>query len=218
MSSQEIRNPICIEYWSDYVCPFCYIGIRHLKAAIAELGLEDRVQLKMRSFELDRYAPGQAAFNAVEHFALKYGIVQEKAVEMVEQISEKGKQAGIKQMDYGGTKTTNTSEAHQLTKYAETKGVDLQESLYETFFCKHFNIGERTVLKEISALNGLDPEEVDRVLETRAYLKDVRNDEKEASLRGIHMVPHFCFPGKQELSGSGSIEEFKSILLRCVNR
>ncbi|MDY2956522.1 MAG: DsbA family protein, partial [Lachnospiraceae bacterium] len=41
---------IKITYWSDYVCPFCYIGEIRLLKAIEKLGIADQVELDMRSF------------------------------------------------------------------------------------------------------------------------------------------------------------------------
>ncbi|MBP3844973.1 MAG: DsbA family protein [Prevotella sp.] len=42
-----------IVYWSDYACPYCYIGETRLKKAIKELGLENEVEIETRAFELD---------------------------------------------------------------------------------------------------------------------------------------------------------------------
>ena len=34
-----------ITYWSDYACPFCYIGEERLKKALEELGLTREAHL-----------------------------------------------------------------------------------------------------------------------------------------------------------------------------
>ena len=41
-----------IEIWSDVVCPFCYIGKRHLEKALEQLPDLD-VNIIWKSFELD---------------------------------------------------------------------------------------------------------------------------------------------------------------------
>ncbi|MEY3928229.1 MAG: hypothetical protein RJA97_1236, partial [Bacteroidota bacterium] len=41
-----------VDVFSDVVCPFCYIGKRHLESALRELGV-DGAQIRFRSFELD---------------------------------------------------------------------------------------------------------------------------------------------------------------------
>ena len=42
-----------IVYWSDYACPYCYIGETRLKKAIKKLGLENEVEIETQAFELD---------------------------------------------------------------------------------------------------------------------------------------------------------------------
>ncbi|MFJ1627057.1 DsbA family oxidoreductase [Marinilactibacillus psychrotolerans] len=39
---------IKIEVWSDYVCPFCYIGKRELEQAIRETGLMGKLKWNSR--------------------------------------------------------------------------------------------------------------------------------------------------------------------------
>lgn len=42
-----------IELWSDYACPFCYIGEKRLEKALAEIDGGDKVEIEFKSFELD---------------------------------------------------------------------------------------------------------------------------------------------------------------------
>lgn len=42
-----------IEVWSDFVCPFCYMGKRHVELAKAQLPQNFDIQITYRSFELD---------------------------------------------------------------------------------------------------------------------------------------------------------------------
>ena len=44
--------PTTIEVWADIVCSWCYVGKRHLEAALQEFP-EGSVELRWRSFELD---------------------------------------------------------------------------------------------------------------------------------------------------------------------
>ena len=46
-----------IEVWSDYVCPFCYIGKRRLEEALEQFPHADNVEVEFKSFELDPNAP-----------------------------------------------------------------------------------------------------------------------------------------------------------------
>ena len=55
-----------IEIWSDFVCPFCYIGKANLFQALAELNI-DNAEIVWRSFELD---PTYPAHERTSHYQL----------------------------------------------------------------------------------------------------------------------------------------------------
>lgn len=63
-----------ITYWSDYACPYCYIGEERLKKAIEESGICEDVELEMKAFQLDPSAGIHAAGDTQTRFAHKYGI------------------------------------------------------------------------------------------------------------------------------------------------
>nr|WP_286170753.1 DsbA family protein [Bacillus sp. NTK071] len=42
-----------VEIWSDFVCPFCYIGKRRLENALSSFPQKDQVEVIFKSFELD---------------------------------------------------------------------------------------------------------------------------------------------------------------------
>jgi len=42
-----------IEIWSDYVCPFCYIGKRRLEQALDLFDHREKVEVVFRSFQLN---------------------------------------------------------------------------------------------------------------------------------------------------------------------
>lgn len=81
-----------IIYWSDYACPYCYIGETRLKKAIATLGIEDKIEIEMKRFELDPTAPEQVVSSTTQRFANKYGLSEEMAASKIAKISELGKQ------------------------------------------------------------------------------------------------------------------------------
>ena len=68
-----------IVYWSDYACPYCYIGETRLKKAIKELGLENEVEIETRAFELAPDAPKTGETITVDRFAMKYRLSKEEA-------------------------------------------------------------------------------------------------------------------------------------------
>lgn len=75
-----------IELWSDYACPFCYIGEKRLEKALAEIDGGDKVEIEFKSFELDPYASREVVSSTVDRFAAKYHLSKEEAAERIEAI------------------------------------------------------------------------------------------------------------------------------------
>ena len=72
-----------IEIWSDFVCPFCYIGKANLLQALQELNITD-AEIVWRSFELDPSFPQE---NNTSHYQLlqdKYQLDLQAAVDGVD--------------------------------------------------------------------------------------------------------------------------------------
>ena len=107
-----------IEVWSDYVCPFCYIGKKNLDEALKQLGRKDDIEVIFKSFELDPNAPKQIDGTINELIAKKYGMSIEAATENNNKIVESARQIGL-ELDFDNLKPTNTFDAHRLSFYAK---------------------------------------------------------------------------------------------------
>jgi protein disulfide-isomerase len=68
-----------IKVWSDYICPFFYIGKRKLEQALASFPHKDKVDIQFKAFELDANASYEATLNIHEAIAPKYGTTVEEA-------------------------------------------------------------------------------------------------------------------------------------------
>ena len=200
-----------IEIWSDYACPFCYIGEKRLQRALAEVG-DKNIDVEFKSFELDPSADREVVSATPERFALKYGLSLEAAKEHIEQISNMGRREGI-DFRYATTRYTNTFDALRLTKFAQSKGHDeIITKLFDAYFTKNLELSNFAVLKKIAVDCGLDEKEVDDVLNSNRYAEAVRADELRAAQLGIHGVPYFVIGGKYGLSGAQSPEILKQAI------
>ena len=205
-----------ITYWSDYACPYCYIGEARLKKAIAEF--ED-IDLEMKAFQLDPTAGEHAAGDTQTRFAKKYGISMEEAGETIEHISEMGTAEGL-DFKYATTRFTNTMDAHRLTKLAQSKGnpeltEQVIEALFKVYFTDNRELADKKLLQKIGEECGLNGEEVNAVLSSDQYRDEVLLDEREAYRYGIHAVPFFIV-GKYGISGAQSIEAMKTTIRKVM--
>ena len=68
------------------------------------------------------------------------------------------------------------------------------------------------MLRNIAVECELDEAEVDELLKGDKYAAEVRNDEREAAMLGIHGVPYFVIGGKYGLSGAQPVEVLKQAI------
>lgn len=192
-----------IEIWSDYVCPFCYIGKRRLEQALEKFPHKDQVEIVFKSFELDPSAPKDSDQSTIENLAQKYGTSIEQAKQMTDNVAEQAKTVGL-QFNFEVMKHTNTFDAHRLAKFAEEKGkaLELNEALLHASFITTERIGNDEVLVQIAEKVGLDREEVKEVLQSTKYSEEVRQDQFEARQLQIQGVPFFVFNRKYAVSGA----------------
>lgn len=204
--------------WSDFACPYCYIGETRLQNAIDELKLNDKVEINYRAFELDPNAPKEVTTTTPERFAAKYGLSLEDAKRQIEQISSLGRELGI-DFRYATTRYTNTRDAHRLMKLAEAKydraTVErLNEALFAAYFTENLMLSDHNVLVDKAIAVGMNEAEVRSMLESDLYDDEVRLDEREAAMRGVRGVPYIMFGADFAVPGAMSTEGFKAALER----
>lgn len=198
-----------IEVWSDYVCPFCYIGKRKFEQALETFGKSDQIDIAYKSFQLD---PQAAAYNGQDYFeelAKKFGSI-EQVKQMTASVKQQAAEVGL-DYDFDAMKPTNTFTAHRLTKFAETegKGNEITEELLKAHFIDGKDVGAVEDLVEIATSVGLDAEAAKSVITNESeYKAEVEAELQQARDFQITGVPFFVFNGKYAVSGAQPQETF----------
>ena len=208
-----------IIYWSDYACPYCYIGEARLMKAIKNFSAAD-IELEMKSFRLDPNAPLKADGDTQTRFAEKYGITFELAGLQIEKISRMGRDDGLK-FNYASTLFTNTMDAHRLTKFAHSKGEpELYERIINNLFAAYFadnkELADHEVLIQAGIDAGLDKLELEKFLAGNKFQAEVLSDEQEAFAKGIRGVPFFVLDDAYALSGAQPVEIFSQAIAKAL--
>lgn len=192
-----------LEIWSDYACPYCYIGKRFLEAALAEFEHAGEVEIVFRAFELDATSGPAVTTTTLDRIMRKYGKSRSDALAMIDHITSMGERCGL-DMRYASVRYTNTFDAHRLTKFAEQheRGADMTERLFRAYFTDNAPLADHDVLVGLAQDVGLDGDAVRAMLSSTNFAEDVRRDETHASQAGIHGVPFFAFDGAYGLSGA----------------
>ncbi|MFS0672163.1 DsbA family oxidoreductase [Ornithinibacillus sp. 179-J 7C1 HS] len=203
-----------IEVWSDFVCPFCYIGKRRLESALEQFPHQEQVELEYKSFELDPNAQIYSGTSIHEALAKKYGMSVDEAKKANLNVGEQAKTVGL-DYNFDNMKPTNTFDAHRLTKYAETvgKGKELTEHILHSYFVEGKLISDHETLVEIATTVGLEKEHALTILkDSEKYANEVRNEEMLAQQYGATGVPYFVINQKYSISGAQPTELFLSAL------
>jgi len=213
---------IKILYWSDFICPYCYIAEQRMKNVMKELNIYDKFEFKLLSFELDPEAPKQRKLNIVENFAKKYYMSIEEAQETINHINQLGKAEGI-DFKYDSCKGGNTFNAHRLAKFVENKGnyentEKIIHLLYDAYFTQNLLISDEKVLVELGMKVGCSKEELEKLLSGDDFSNEVRDDEDDGYKEGLNGVPYFLVNEKEVINGAASKEEMKEILLKVLNK
>jgi predicted DsbA family dithiol-disulfide isomerase len=202
-----------VDVWSDVVCPWCYVGLANLGVALDRFEHEDDVEVVLHSFQLDPGAPERDDQPLEERLAQKYGTSVGQIKAQQARIVSLGAERGIDfrfDQAIGG----NTFDAHRLLHLARVRGVqlELKHALGRAYFTDGEPIGEAATLRARAVGVGLDPDEVDAVLDGDAFADEVREDLDAARRIGISGVPFFVVDGRLGVSGAQPPESLLDLI------
>ena len=202
-----------IDIWSDVVCPFCYLGKRHLEQALAADHRHDAVEVVWHSFELDPNWVPVATESLVDKIARKYGLTAEQSRASQERLAAQAAKVGL---DFNWQKAIygNTFDAHRLIHLAATQGLAdaAEERFMRAYFTEGKPIGDPQTLAGLAVEIGVEESRVREVLAGDEFADAVRADEAHAADLGISAVPFFVVDGRYAISGAQPVEVFARAL------
>lgn len=205
-----------VDIWSDVVCPFCYIGKKRLEAAAVEAGVE--LEVFWHSYQLDAEAPERQEVSNSERLAVKYGRTLAEVEEMQRNIAQMAKAEGI-EFNWEGANSGNTFNAHRLIHLAQSKGLgnEAKEAFFFSYMTQGLPIGERQTLEDVAARIGLNPVEVDDLLDSDEFADFVKYDEEVAREQlKVTGVPFFVFDQRIALAGAQPKEVFLQVFEKAA--
>ncbi|MDK1684541.1 DsbA family oxidoreductase [Acinetobacter terrestris] len=205
-----------VDIWSDVVCPFCYIGKKRLEAAAEQAGLE--LEVHWHSYELDPEAPIRQEVSNSERLAQKYGRTVADVEEMQRNIAAMAAEEGI-QFNWENANSGNTFNAHRIIHLAQSKGLgsEAKEAFFYSYMTQGLPIGERETIEDVAARIGLNPVEVEDVLNSEEYADFVKFDEDVARDQlKVTGVPFFVFDQRIALAGAQPREVFLQVFEKAL--
>jgi len=178
--------------FSDYICPFCYVGYHRL------MRLKDKYDLKINWCFLEIHPENSAEGEPVTD--LDYS--SELWDELMKNLKRVAKEENIPLAEH--TFTTNSKDALLLAEASKQFGREtfyaLHEKLFSAFFVDNKNIGNRDILREIAKDCGLDDENINAAWIEPKHQQRLLENFKQARKYQIKSVPSFVF-GEHVLTG-----------------
>ncbi|MBJ2175160.1 DsbA family oxidoreductase [Aureibaculum sp. A20] len=214
-----MKEKLKIDIVSDVVCPWCTIGYKRLEKAIAELGVEDQVDIEWHPFELNPDMPAEGQ-NVDEHITEKYGSTKEQQIASKQNMTDVGAALGFKFDYFDDMRIVNTFDAHVLLDYAKefNKQTELKMRLTTAFFSERKDVSRRDILKQALLDVGLNAAEGLAKLDNDEARYNVKSEEGYWKNLGINSVPTIVFDRKSAVTGAQPVDTFKQVLSELISK
>lgn len=206
-----MSQKISIEMVSDLVCPWCWVGLRRLKAAIA-LVPDIETEILFRPYQLDPTVP-EEGMDYKTYMKAKFGDDIDDAAkaesknrwaQMRAALEEYGQAEGIPFDFEHINMRPNTGNAHRLVHWAQGqgKGLAAKEALFEAYFKDHRDIGDVDTLADIGEEIGMNRAIIADLLNGQADKDTVAREANLFIQMGVRGVP--CFIGNRAIAVQGA--------------
>ncbi|MBK5201207.1 MAG: DsbA family oxidoreductase [Spirochaetaceae bacterium] len=189
-----------IQMYSDFQCPFCYIG----KSILDTVTPDYDTEFTFKAFEIHSDAP-EEGISAKDYFGLS------NIENMGKQIKDYGKKFGV---DIADLETVvNSNKALRLAEYAKEvgKGDQYNDVMYKAMFVDKINIGLDKDLKMLASIIGINSDEVDKVLAEPRYKNTLLDNQYYCTKNQITSVPTFIINNKVRITGAQPPEVFREV-------
>jgi predicted DsbA family dithiol-disulfide isomerase len=198
------RPELKVTVFSDYICPFCYVG----HARLMRLGEEWNLRVNWCFIELHPETP--AAGQPVA--ALGYPDAQWSR--MQENLQRMADTDGLPVSDPGFT--TNSRRALLLAEAAKSLGRErfyrLHEALYRAYFVAGRNIGDPDVLRGIAVSVGVPESLVEAAWSEPRYPEHLAHYRELAARAALSGVPTYLF-GPRKITGAVPVARLREAAL-----
>ncbi len=201
-----------IDFIFDAACPWSYIGKHRMDQALAERPTVVP-RINWVPFLLNPEIP-EGGMNRRAFMTNKFGS-DSRIKRMHDTLTEAGKKAGISFNFDLMEKIPNTVAAHRVIQMANTKdkGNIVAERIFRGYFAEGLDIGDPSILLDISERSGLDAGDIARRLLSDEFSEFVQSENSRAHRLGINGVPSFAFSGSMIISGA----QTSKVLTRVID-
>lgn len=188
------KPQLAVTVFSDYICPFCYIGSVRLAR------LRDAYDLRVQWASLEIHPDNPAAGRPVEAL----GYPPEQWARMMAVLYRMAEEEGV--YIKPRTFTTNSHKALLLAEAAKEEDEAIFYRLHDRLFAAYLgegrNIGDAAVLREFAQESGLSTASVERAWSEPRYEERLHAHRVRAGHLGVTGTPSYLIGNKYLVPGA----------------
>jgi predicted DsbA family dithiol-disulfide isomerase len=189
---RQSKPELKVTVFSDYICPFCYVGAARLER------LREDYDLRVNWCFLELHPETSPAGDPVASLNYSPQIWQRMMTSLRELVREE--KLVYREHDF----TTNSHAALQLAEVAKFTDRNvfyrLHAGLFAAFFQRGENIGDHAVLQRLGCEAGMSEQQVEQAWRDQAAAARLQQYQMAATELGVHATPTF-FVGEKRLDG-----------------
>ena len=192
-----------IKFFADTICGWCYIGHSRLLKALKNFK-NTSFTFEHAPFQLNPDMP-EKGIKREEYLKYKFGSKEAAKPmynNMVQEALKENLEFNLEKIQI----TPNTNFSHILIKLAFSKNIghEVLSKIFDAYFSKGKNIGDRNLLVEIGKSCNIDEKEVYEALTSEKAINEIKKSDTIARSMGINGVPFFEINNKTYISGAQS--------------
>lgn len=199
-----------IEIFSDFMCPYCYIGLKSLEKAIEKTGVKPEIEFL--SFELNPDIKSEHK-KLTDTIKEKHNLNDYEVKGTMNRIVKYAKEEGL---DYNmeDAISANTHLAHLAMKYVATlkKEYEFEELLMKAAFIEGKDVGDIEVINKIAEKLGVDVDEMLEFIDMDSTKALVLDDKHKAEALGVKVIPTYRIDEDRMIEGTLETDEWVEIL------
>lgn len=193
-----MSQQLTLEYFSDYVCPFCWLAERDLREIQKE---NPELQVIWRSFELrpDPLPPLDP------HGEYLTRVWRELVAPLAERLGVEMHLPPIQ---------PRSRTAHEAAHFAagEGKFEAMNDEIFRAFFQRGEDISRKDILLQLGINIGLDGRKLEAALESGLFAKSVIADQELAHNLGITSAPTYLVNRKRVVTGARDLDDLRKMI------
>src|ERR1700690_4377932 len=205
-SPMEKPSGFKLTIFSDYICPWCYVG----QGVVEKLKAEHDMELEWRPFYLFWDTPAEGR-------ELSDHVKQARSRGSEERLSQIANSYGMKFLST--ERIYNTRLSHEATEYAREHGKanEFHGVAFRKVYAEGEDISQWAVLRSAAEEVGLNANEMQSEVESGKYTEDVAAQVQEAYQIGVTGVPTCVINNRYAVVGAQPYEVFKNALAQILN-